>query len=95
MAEEQPGEDELVIAGRELNDALSQILNRRGLMPTKWVLAAEGIDNAGERVLETFTSPDFRAWDSIGMLGFIDARERGAVGAAAADDVRDDGDGTA
>lgn len=83
-------DDEDALAGpeRELHDAIAQVLNRSGLMPTKWMLSVEGLDNAGERVLETFTSPDFRAWDSIGILGFVDARERGVVGAEAADDVR-------
>lgn len=79
MTDQEP--DELQLAERELHDAVSQVLNQRGLMPTKWVLAVEGLDPGGERVLETFTSPDFRAWDSIGMLGFVDARERGAVAA--------------
>lgn len=79
-------DDDLEQAEQELNAELSQVLNRHGLMPTRWVLAVEGIDNSGERVLETFTSPDFRAWDSIGMLGYIDARERGAAAADVGDD---------
>jgi hypothetical protein len=97
MADGQPDDqgepddvDQLLLAQTELHDAISQVLNQRGLMPTKWMLGVEGLDENGERVLETFTSPDFRAWDSIGILGFLDARERGSVGADAADDMRGD-----
>lgn len=89
VAEVPAGDDPLLVAQAELHDAISQVLNRHGFMPTKWVLAAEGLDNSGERILETFTSPDFRAWDSIGILGYIDARERGIVGAEAVADVGD------
>lgn len=75
-------------AEQELHGAISEVLNRRGLMITKWLLAVEGLDQGGERVLETFTSPDFRAWDSLGFLGFLDARERGVAGAEAVSDMR-------
>lgn len=81
------------LAQDELHDAISQVLNRRGLIPTKWVLGVEGLDDSGQRVLETFTSPDFRVWDSLGILGFLDARERGVVAAAAAASYDGDGDG--
>jgi hypothetical protein len=77
--------EKLEAAERELHDAIAQVLGKHGLMVTKWVLGAEGLDNeSGERVLETFTSPDFRSWDAIGIMGFLDARERGVVGAEAA-----------
>ena len=80
---------DLEAAEQELHDAIAQVLGRHGLMVTKWILAAEGLDAAGERAMEAFTSPDFRSWDSIGLLGFLDARERGTIGAAAARDVLD------
>ena len=82
---------DLEAAEREMHDAIAQILSRHGLMVTKWILAVEGLDGAGERAMEGFTSPDFRQWDSLGLLGFLDARERGAVGADVAQE-RDTGD---
>lgn len=77
-------ENELVVVERELHDAIADVMNRHRMITTKWVGVVEFINPAGERDLEAFTSPDFRAWDSLGMLGFIDARERGATGAQAA-----------
>lgn len=69
---------------QELHQALAEILGRRGVMATKWMVVAEGLADNGSRDLLSFSSPDFRSWDSIGFIGFLDARERGAVGAAAA-----------
>jgi len=89
--EDDEARESLDRAELELHDAISEVLNRRGLMPTKWVLGVEGLDDSGERVLETFTSPDFRAWDSIGIFGFLDARERGVIGAEAVADMGDGG----
>jgi hypothetical protein len=77
---------DLEAAERELHDAISQVLSPHGLMVTKWILGVEGIGDDGERVLETFTSPDFRSWDSIGIIGFLDARERGAAAADSGDE---------
>lgn len=74
-------------AERELHDAIAGVLNGHGLVVTKWTLAAEVMDGAGERALESFTSPDFREWDSIGIVGYLDARERGVVAAVAARDI--------
>jgi hypothetical protein len=91
VAEPDGGEHDLAGTERALHDAVAQVLGEHGLMVTKWVMAVEVLDNAGERAMEAFTSPDFRAWDGIGLLGFLDARERGAVGADAARE-RSDGD---
>lgn len=74
----------------ELHDAISAVLQRHGLMATKWLAGIEVIGADGERSLGTFTSPDFRPWDSLGILGCLDARERGVVGADAADETRED-----
>lgn len=79
--EEQGEVDELYEIQLALHDVISDVLARYGLMPTKWLAAIELLDREGTRALETFCSPDFRAWDSIGMLGFLDARERGSVAA--------------
>ena len=92
MSDEQEG-DGLDDAERELHQAIAEVLARHGMMVTKWMLAVEGLDTEGGRDLETFTSPDFRAWDSIGFLGFLDARERGVVGGAAAREFLDDDPG--
>ncbi len=80
--------EQLDAAERELHDAIAAVLGRHGCMVTKWILAAEVLDGDGVRAMESFASPDFRAWDSIGLLGFLDARERGAV---AAESLNDDG----
>lgn len=81
MDGEVDDEDELFVVQRELHDVIAEVLNRHRLMPTKWIAVIEVLDAEGQRALESFCSPDFRAWDSIGMLGFIDARERGAISA--------------
>lgn len=79
-----PGEEDLAAAERELHDAIAAVLGRRGLMVTKWMLVAEVLDGDGVRALESFASLDIRAWDTIGMFGYLDARERGAVTAEVA-----------
>lgn len=86
-----PGEEpDLAAIEQELHDVVAQVLGRHDLMVTKWMMVVEGIDSAGERAFEAFTSPDFRAWDSIGFLGFLDARERGVIGAEAARERSED-----
>lgn len=77
----------------ELHDAICAVLQRHGMMATKWLAGVKIIGEDGERTLGTFTSPDFRSWDSIGILGCLDARERGVVGAEAADERLDEDDG--
>jgi hypothetical protein len=84
-ADDDEIEEQLRVAEAQLNDAITQILGRQGLMVTKWMCVAEVVDSDCERALESFTSPDFRAWDTLGMLGYLDARERGAVGAEPGD----------
>jgi hypothetical protein len=73
--------EDLAAAERELHDAIAAVLGRRGMMVTKWMLVAEILDGDGVRALESFASPDIRAWDTIGILGYLDARERGAIAA--------------
>jgi len=82
----------LAAAEQQLHQAIAEVLGRNGLMVTKWILAVEGLGADGSRAMEAFTSPDFRAWDSLGMLGYLDARERGTVGQAAAREFLDDED---
>lgn len=72
-------EAELYVVQQELHDAISEVLNRHQLMATKWISVIEVLDAEGGRALESFCSPDFRAWDTIGMLGFMDAQERGSI----------------
>lgn len=85
MADDPDDVDEqMTIAQRELHDAVSEVLGRHGWMVTKWLCVAEILEPSGERALESFASPDIRAWDTMGMLSYLDARERGAVGAEAA-----------
>ncbi len=86
--------EQLQLIEQELNNAVSDVMGRHGMVVTKWMAAVEVIDGSGERALEAFTSPGLRSWDSIGILGFLDARERGPVHAAAADQyLGDDEDG--
>jgi len=77
-------DDDLAQVEREVHDAIAAILGRHGRMVTKWILAVETLDGDGVRDIESMASPDYRAWDSIGMLGFLTARERGVLGASAA-----------
>lgn len=92
VADEENTEDTALAIERGLQDAIADVMHRHGYVATKWIAAIEFLDPAGERRLDSFASPDFRAWDSLGMLGFLDARERGLVGAAAAREHLDDGD---
>ncbi len=85
----QPKPD-LVAVEQELHQAIADVLGRRGLMVTKWMMSAEILNGDGGRDMEAFTSPDFRSWDSIGFLGLLDARERGVVGGQAAREFLDD-----
>ncbi len=85
--EDEAGPDEAV--GRELLDAASQILARHDLMVTKWLFVADVIDGDGERMLASYASPDIRAWDTLGMIDFVQARERGVVAADAAAEFGD------
>lgn len=89
MADPDEVKRHLDAAERELHDAVSQVLGRHGLMVTKWILAAEVLDADGERALESFASPDIRAWDTIGLFGYLDARERGAIAADVAGEPDD------
>lgn len=86
MADPDEIERHLAEVEREIHDAVSQIMGRHGLMVTKWLCVAELLGADGQRMLESFASPDMRAWDTIGMIGLIEARERGVLGAAAAAD---------
>ncbi len=79
-------------AERRLHQAVAEIVGAHGVMVTKWMLGVEVLDEQGGRDMYGFASPDFRAWDSLGIVGFLDARERGAVGADAVNE-RDDRDG--
>lgn len=84
MADPDEVEQHLREVERELHDAAAGVLGRHGLMLTKWMFIAELLDGDGTRMLESFVSPDMRAWDTLGMMAFLDARERGVVGAEAA-----------
>ncbi len=86
MVADEDEQFDLDLAEQQLHQEISQVLSRHGVMVTKWILAAEVLDREGQRALESFASPDFRAWDAIGIVGFLDARERGAASADAAAD---------
>lgn len=81
---------DLVAAEAELHQQIAQVLGQQGLMVTKWLLSVEFLDSDGGRGMQALTSPDFRSWDSLGFLGYLDARERGVVGATAAHEFLDD-----
>ncbi len=83
------GEDYLVRAEEELQQEISGVLGRHGVMVTKWILAAEVLEGDGTRAMESFASPDFRAWDAIGLVGYMDARERWAAGTNAVSESDD------
>lgn len=87
MADGDEAYQQMQAAQLALHDAIAEVLGRHGQMVTKWMCVAEVLDASGKRALESFASPDIRAWDTLGMVGYLDARERGAVGAEAARDV--------
>lgn len=70
---------------QDLGDAIGEVLRRHGLMVNRWVLVAEVLNEHGQRELVCFTSTDLRSWDSLGMLGYVLERERGAVHVDVAD----------
>lgn len=70
----------------ELHTAISDVLTKHGLYLNRWLLVTEVVEADGDRSLNSFASPDLRAWDSLGMLEFALAQERGALFAEAADE---------
>lgn len=78
-------------AERDLGDAIGGVLRGHGLMANRWTLVCEVLDDEGQRQLVSFTSSDLRVWDSLGMLGYIHERERGAVHAEVAAERDDEG----
>lgn len=62
----------------ELDQAFHNTLDD-GEMILRWVAVAEVIDKDGEKGLYTMTSPDLKAWESLGLLQFALAVETGSV----------------
>ena len=54
---------------RVIGDAISGAVaqHERGFV-TKWVALVESVDPDGTRGLWTMTSPDVKAWDTVGLL---------------------------
>ena len=50
--------------------AVSTVAGEYGHMITRYILVAETMDEDGERAVLMAASPDQRAWDSIGLLGY-------------------------
>ncbi len=66
-------EEEQAEAGRqieaELGEAFGKIIGKHETcMVLKWTALVETMDDKGERGLWTLTSPDVKAWDTVGML---------------------------
>lgn len=72
-------EPDLDAAEKDMDEAVSSVLTKHGLMANRWLLAAEVLEEDGERSLLAMTSPDLRSWDSLGMLGYLIERERAAI----------------
>lgn len=52
-----------------MNDAVTDVITKHenGLV-LRWVALIETIGPEGDRGLWTFTSPDVKAWDTVGLL---------------------------
>lgn len=52
----------------DVQNALADVLGRRGLMLTRWVLHAEVMEDDGERSLWHLTTEDMKIWDTLGLV---------------------------
>lgn len=91
--DEQPAQD---LWETRLDNAFKETLDE-GEMILRWVAIAEVIDKDGERGLYTMTSPGIQAWESLGLLEFGAAREKGSIALndlvrTEIDDEEEDGD---
>lgn len=76
---------DLVQVEKEIGEAIAAVLTRHDLMVNRWVLVSEVFEADGNRKVGAFTSDDLRAWDSLGLLGYILERERAGVFKASLD----------
>jgi hypothetical protein len=64
-------EDETTPIERDLNDAIAGVLARHERsMLGNWVALIETVQESGDRGLWTLSSPDVKAWDTVGMLTY-------------------------
>jgi hypothetical protein len=68
-------EPDLEETQEELQHAISQALRQAGYYATKWLLLTEVIDNSGGRPFLSFTSPETRPWETLGLLRYAEKRE--------------------
>lgn len=68
-----------------VGDALADVLGRRGYMVTRWVVGAEVISEDGERYVWGLAPHDQKAWDSLGIIRYLDHVEAAGL-------VRDGGE---
>lgn len=76
----------------ELGEALGKIIGKHETcMVLKWTALVETMDEKGERGLWTLTSPDVKAWDTVGMLQHaLHLQQSQTVWLAGDDDDEDD-----
>lgn len=63
----------------EVHNALSGIYGKYGLMLTNWAMAVEAITPAGDRELDSLTSPDLAPWDALGRLRYLLIKEEAGI----------------
>jgi hypothetical protein len=66
--------------------ALADLFGSDGTMLTRFVLVSEIIEADGTSAVWTCTSEDLSAWDSLGLLSFAEAKQRGEIYAEQDDD---------
>lgn len=59
-----------------LHGVLSQALIEAGRLVTKWVLITETINDDGATRFISFTSPDLRSWDALGLTTYFEHCEQ-------------------
>ncbi|HVL63443.1 MAG TPA: hypothetical protein VM430_18850 [Microbacterium sp.] len=62
------------------DNAIDGLFIDRGEVAHRWVLVADVTTQTGERVQYVLASPGSHLVDSIGLLGYADALQRGAAG---------------
>jgi hypothetical protein len=66
-----------------LDDAIRESLDE-GEMVMRWLTVVEVMDEDGDRVLYTLTSPSLQSWEGLGMLRYAQAQQEFVVQAEAA-----------
>lgn len=62
-----------------VGDALADAFTKSDYMVTRWVVGAEVINADGERWIWNICPEGQRAWDSLGIIRFMDHLEAGGI----------------